>query len=115
MKLDSAVLYTNDVGKAIEFYRDFVGLELDYQQEGKFASFRFENGVRLVIKKAVEEREKPGSQTIFIQVDNVEELYEKFKLDGAKFYKELKTEKWATEFAILDPDRNKVEFLKRNK
>lgn len=115
MKLDSAVLYTNDINKAVEFYRDFLGIKVDYVTEGRFAQFTFENGVKLGIKKAKEEREKPGAQTIFIQADKVEELYDDFKTKNAVFYKELKVEEWATEFAILDPDGNKVEFVKRKK
>jgi catechol 2,3-dioxygenase-like lactoylglutathione lyase family enzyme len=115
MKLDSAVLYTNDVKKATEFYRDFLGLKLDYVEEGKFASFLFENGVRLSIKKAIEEREKPGSQTVFIAADDIENIYQKFKTAGAVFGKELKVASWGTEFSILDPDGNKVEFIKRSK
>jgi catechol 2,3-dioxygenase-like lactoylglutathione lyase family enzyme len=114
MNLDSAVLYTNDIEKVTEFYRDFLVMKMDYQTPDKFVQFSFDNGVKLGIKKAKEEREKPGSQTIFVQAPNVEELYEQFKQKGAKFCKELKIEAWATEFAILDPDGNKIEFVRRS-
>lgn len=30
-----------------------------------------------------------------------------------EFYKELTEESWGIEFAILDPDENKVEFVQR--
>jgi predicted enzyme related to lactoylglutathione lyase len=113
MKLDSAVFYTNDIEVAAKFYQDFVGLKLDYKTPDRFVQFSFENGVKLGIKKAREEREKPGAQTIFIQADEVKKQYEIFKEKGANFSKELTQEPWATEFAILDPDGNKVEFVKR--
>jgi predicted enzyme related to lactoylglutathione lyase len=113
MKLDSAVVYTNDLKKVTEFYRDFVGLTFEYETPGRFVQFAFENGVKLGIKKAIEDREKPGTGTIFIQAEEVEKLYLKFKESGAKFLKELKVETWGTEFAILDPDGNKVVFVKR--
>jgi catechol 2,3-dioxygenase-like lactoylglutathione lyase family enzyme len=113
MKLDSAVFYTNDLEKVVDFYKNKIGLEVEYINEGRFASFKFGNGVRLGIKKALEEREKPGSQTIFIEEQNVEKLYGKYKKEKISFYKELKEESWGTEFAILDPDGNKIEFLKR--
>jgi len=113
MKLDSAILYTNDIDKATEFYRDLLGMKVDYSTEGKFVQFSFENGVKLGIKKAKEERERPGAQTIFVQADNIEELYKSFKAKDVVFYKELRVEEWATEFAVLDPDGNKVEFLQR--
>jgi hypothetical protein len=34
-------------------------------------------------------------------------------LKGARICKELKIEPWAIEFSILDPDKNKIEFVKR--
>ena len=70
MDLDSTVLYSNNIEEVTKFYQDVVGLELDYRQGDKFVSFKFSNGVRLGIKKAVENREKPGAQTFFIGVDD---------------------------------------------
>lgn len=115
MKLDGAVLYSNNIEKVTKFYQDVIGLELDYRQGDKFVSFKFSNGVRLGIKKAVEKREKPGAQTFFIGVDDAKSEYAEMKKKGIKFYKELTVEPWAIEFAILDPDKNKVEFLQRTK
>lgn len=114
MNLDSAVLYSNNINTAAAFYRDVIGLELEYQQGEKYVSFMFENGVRLGIKKAVEEREIPGAQTIFIGVDNAAATYEKYQKLGVDFHKQLATQSWGIEFAIYDPDRNKVEFLERS-
>ena len=111
MKLDSAVFYSNDIDKVTDFYKNIIGLEVVYKREDKFVSFKLSNGVKLGIKKAIEEREKPGAQTIFIAVDNIEEQYEKFKNLDSTFYKELKVESWGKEFAILDPDGNKLEFV----
>lgn len=115
MKLDSAVFYTNDVEKSVDFFKNVVGLKLEYLQEDEFASFKFSNGVRLSIKKAYEEREKPGAQTIFIEVDNAGKLFEEMNKKGkVSFCKKLTKEKWGVEFAVFDPDRNKVEFLERH-
>lgn len=111
MKLASAVFYSSDISLVTQFYRDFLGLKVNYIVEGKFASFNFENGVRLGIKKAVEEREKPGGQTVFVSVVDLDEWYKKCKEAGVGFYKELVTESWGREFAILDPDKNKVTFV----
>lgn len=113
MKLDSVVLYSNDIEKVTDFYKNVVGLEIDYRQGDKFVSFKFSNGVRLGIKKAVEEREIPGAQTFFIGVDDAEAIYEELKKKKVDFHKKLTVETWGTEFAILDPDKNKVEFLQR--
>lgn len=114
MNLDSAVFYSKDIKVISEFYLNIIGLELDYKQGDDYVSFWFENKVRLGIKKAVKEREIPGSQTVFISTDKVEELYQKYKQSNQSFYKELKTEEWGKNFAILDPDGNKIEFVDRN-
>lgn len=113
MKLDSAVFYSNDINKAIDFYKNIIGLEVDYIQRKKYASFKFENG-RLGIKQRKEEREVPGSQTIFVEADNIEEKYSSLKEKEVSFYKEITKEDWGTNFSLLDPDGNKIQFVRRS-
>ena len=114
MKLDSAVFYSHDIEKVVNFYRDVIGLEVEYQQSDKYVSFLFDNGVRLGIKRAVEEREKPGTQTIFISIPNIVSFYEKIQESGVEITKELiYTDGFGNNFSILDPDMNKVQFVDR--
>lgn len=113
MKLDSAVLYTNDVQKVVEFYGDVLGLEIDYREGGKYVQFKFSNGVGLGIKKAVEVREIPGSQTIFLVSEDIEGYYKRMKEAKVTFVKKLSSESWGKRFSIYDPDKNKVEFIQR--
>ena len=110
MEIHSAIFYTKDLNGIISFYRDIVGLEINYIQEGKFASFKLENGC-LGIKQAKEEREVPGHQTVFIEVENIKKSYNQFKEKGINFLKELTEEDWATNFSFLDPDANKLQFV----
>ncbi|MEK0369488.1 MAG: VOC family protein [Nitrosopumilus sp.] len=112
MKLDSVIFYTKDLDKVITFYRDKIGLEVDYIQKGKFASFKFENG-KLGIKQTEEEREIPGHQTVFIEVEDIKDKYNQFKAKGINFRKELIKEDWSTNFSFLDPDGNKLQFVSR--
>lgn len=112
MKLNSAVFYTNNLERVISFYRDVVGLDIDYIQEGKFISFKFENG-KLGIKQAKEEREVPGHQTVFIEVENIEKVYNQFRAKGINFRKKLTKEGWGTNFSFLDPDGNKLQFISK--
>lgn len=112
MKLDSAIFYTNNLGKAVSFYKDLIGLEVDYIQEGKFASFKLENG-NLGIKQTKEKREIPGHQTVFIEVEDIENKYNQFKAKGINFRKELIKEDWSTNFSFLDPDGNKLQFISK--
>jgi len=112
MRLDSVIFYTKNLDRIILFYKEKVGLEVDYIQEGKFVSFKLENG-KLGIKQAKEEREIPGHQTVFIEVKDIENIYKHFKGKGIDFLKELTRENWATNFSFLDPDGNKLQFVSR--
>jgi predicted enzyme related to lactoylglutathione lyase len=115
MKLDSAVFYSNDINKVVEFYTTLLNIKVEYQRGDKYVSFLFDNGVRLGIKKAVEEREIPGAQTIFIQVENIEEYFNEVKNKNVTILKPLTNEGFdiGSNFSILDPDKNKIQFISR--
>jgi predicted enzyme related to lactoylglutathione lyase len=110
MNLDSAVFYSYDVNVAVKFYVEVIGLTLESQSGDAFASFIFDNEVRLGIKRKADDREIPGAQTIFIGIDDIEDLYDKFKENKQRFFKELTDETWGKQFSILDPDDNKILF-----
>lgn len=112
MKLNSAIFYTENLDRIIEFYRDKIGLEANYIQGGKFVSFKLKNG-NLGIKQSKEEREVPGHQTVFIEVDDIEKVYNQFKEKGINFRKILTKEDWATNFSFLDSDGNKLQFISK--
>jgi|AntAceMinimDraft_18_1070375.scaffolds.fasta_scaffold422140_1 predicted enzyme related to lactoylglutathione lyase len=114
MDFDSAILYTNNLEKAIDFYQGIIGLEVEYRQNDEYISFLFPNGARIGIKAAIEKREKPGFQTIIISLNNIKDFYQKIKDNNVNIYEELKTESWGTTFSILDVDNNRIEFLKRD-
>lgn len=111
MKLHSAVFYTSNIDVIEDFYTNKLGLKLDYRAGDKFISFWLSNKVKLGIKKAVEEREIPGAQSIFLEVDDVSEWYNKAQELGLNILKELAEENWAVNFSILDPDKNKVQII----
>lgn len=113
MKLHSAIFYTNDINRIIEFYRDFLHLQVKYLQEDIYVSFIVGSSM-LGIKKAKEEREIPGHQAIFISVSNIEEMYREIK-SKLTILKPLTREDWATNFSILDPDGNKVQFVQEER
>lgn len=112
MRLHSAIFYTKYLNEIIKFYKNIIGLEVNYIQKGKFISFKLENG-NLGIKQVQEEREVPGHQTVFIEVEDIEKTYDEFKKKGITFRKELTKEDWATNFSFLDPDNNKLQFISK--
>ena len=114
MNLDSAVFYTNDIDRAVEFYRDILDCTLEYQNGKQYASFIFLNNARVGIKSKTHEREVPGAQTVILAVDaGIEHLYQSLLQKHVVVYKELSDQEWGKNFSILDTDRNKVEFVQR--
>lgn len=115
MNLDSAVFYSHNIETVIPFYRDVLGFTLEYQQGDAYVSFLFPNNVSLGIKKAIEPREVPGSQTVFISLKSgIEDFYAQLREEGITPYKELVTQAWGINFSVLDPDGNKVQFVQRH-
>lgn len=114
MNLDTSIFYTADIPNVVRFYKDILGLHLEGQNGDYYASFLFPNGAKLGIKKADKERETPGAQTIILSIESgIEELYKDVRTKSIPIYKELTTQEWGKNFAILDPDKNKVEFVER--
>jgi len=111
--LDSVIFYTNDIDRVVDYYTNVIGLRLEYRSGDKYASFLFDNNVRLGIKKAVEEREVPGAQTFFLAVEDAEAEFKKAQGKGLSIRKQLVKEPWAIEFSVLDPDGNKIEFVQK--
>jgi predicted enzyme related to lactoylglutathione lyase len=114
MRLHSAVFYTSDIDRIEKFYQDKLEFQVEYRSGDKFISFLIGNSGRLGIKKQKEDREVPGHQSVFIQVDNIKEVYEDIKSTDIEILKPLTEEGWSTNFTILDPDGNKVLFLAEN-
>lgn len=113
MNLDSAVFYSHNIEKVTSFYRDVLGLKIDYKTDN-FVSFIFPNGARLGIKNKSNDREVPGHQTVFITVKDIESWFNKCKTNlRLVIHKDLETKLWGREFSILDPDKNKVLFIAR--
>jgi predicted enzyme related to lactoylglutathione lyase len=110
MDLIGPIFYSKDLNAAVEFYKK-LGLELEELQGKTFAQFKFSNGQKLGIKKAAEEREKPGSQSTMIHVDAIEKVYKKFQSKELMIVYPLAKQAWGTTFIISDPDGNWLEFI----
>jgi catechol 2,3-dioxygenase-like lactoylglutathione lyase family enzyme len=113
MELDSAIFYTRDLNKIISFYTDIIGLTLEAKNGEYYASFIFDNGSKIGIKVADEEREIPGNQTIILSTHKIDEIYSNLKKAEVVFYSDIVDQPWGRHFSVLDPDGNKVEFVQR--
>lgn len=114
MKLDSAVFFTNNIQKAVEFYRDVMEFDVDYINPN-FASFIFSNSAKLGIKVPTKDREVPGHQTIFISTEEMEKEIRKIKDKVDLYEKASELKGWGKYFSVLDPDGNKVLFIEHEK
>ncbi len=115
MKLDSAILFTDNMERSVRFYGDVMGFKVDYIQDG-FSSFIFPNGAKVGIKVPTKDREVPGHQTVFIATDDIEESLGEIKAKNLELYEDLSEMKgWGKYFSVLDPDGNKVLFIEHFK
>jgi len=112
MDLDSAVFYSKDIEKIADFYTNFMGLTLHSRQGDKFVSFIFPKGGKLSIRVEKGEREIAGHQTVFISTDDIEEQFRQMKEKNANIAEQLEEYGWGSRFEILDPDNNKITFIK---
>ena len=114
MNLDTAIFYTNNISKVTKFYQNVLGFNLEYQDGDRYVSFIFPNGTKLGIKKKDKERELPGAQTAIVSMESgIEDWYGSLIQKNLPICKELTTQEWGKNFSVLDPDKNKVEFVER--
>jgi len=111
--LDSAILYSKDIPKIIDFYQNKLGIKLEYKEDDYFVSFIFPSGKKLGIRQEKGKREKAGHQTVFFVVDDIDEEFKIIKSGDFEIYSELENHDWGRAFAIMDPDNNKVEFVEK--
>lgn len=109
-------LFTKDIRRAVEFYRDDLGLPLQSLTQDT-AEF-FSSGTRMIIR--VDDREQTGSKAtaaitairpgilLGFTVQNIDELCELLKKKGVKFLKEPRDEAFGRHAIILDPDDHMI-------
>lgn len=109
MKLAYAIFYSHDLERIKMFYEKTLGFSCVFGDE-RFIAFAI--GDRLLgIKKADIEREVPGHQTVILEVEGVETLFDRATQKQWNIFSPLKNEAWGKNFSILDPDGNRVEFF----
>jgi predicted enzyme related to lactoylglutathione lyase len=99
------VISVSNVGKALEFYRDKVGIPFDL-------IFENENGEVAYIGSPLNLHFTTGKPFLYMVVEDIEELYEDYKNKGITIIDELKlnVHTGMDEFAIEDNDGNIIRF-----
>ena len=107
---DNLFLPTENIEESRKFYSDVLGLPIkfDFANQGMIA-FKVGNEEPAIILK--DKAKFPNAKpTIWIEVENVKEIYEKLKSKGVQFISEpfkIRTG-WAVEFT--DPSGNQLGF-----
>ena len=73
-----------DVGRAIAFYRDVLGMKFLFQASPGLGFFDL-NGVRLLLDAAAESPEKTYSSIIYYKVTDIQAAYEELAARGVVF------------------------------
>lgn len=108
------VLYpVTDVGKSVEFYRDVLGLELDfYKEEWYWAEFDAGN-VTLVLCGVKDLPESPRGGMIALAVADLDAACGELKSKGVRIERESYELSTCWHLDIFDPDGNKIVIHKR--
>jgi catechol 2,3-dioxygenase-like lactoylglutathione lyase family enzyme len=106
----AVTLTVADLGRAVCFYRDVLGLTKKYQF-GDYAGFDC-GGVELGLKTWGDlEPPRRGEPSVDLLVNDVDAAYERLSLNGVRFTKEPHDAAWGARIALFtDPDGNTLQL-----
>jgi uncharacterized glyoxalase superfamily protein PhnB len=110
----------DDLGRAIAYYCNQLGFELDFTYESFYASVT-RDGFAIHLKRASklaaerEHRKQNEHLDAYISVSGIRDLFSEFQTRGAKVIRPLEQQPWAClDFYVEDPDGNILCFSERN-
>ena len=112
MLLDHVYYWVTDMDRAVEFYRDVMGLRLTRRDGSNWAEFDA-GPVRLALHRAVEGRPmQPGGATAVFGVEDLDAVRAELAGRGAPFDEHLgEVEGFARFASFRDPDGNAVQLI----
>lgn len=103
-KLDSPILYTNDIEKAKQYY---VSLGFSVTSESEKFIYLTLGDTKIGINLADKPTKFPGHQAIIIESNNIKEDFERLK-DTIAIETPLSNIGYGETFIFRDPDNNKI-------
>lgn len=106
------VVYVNDIEKATVFYRDVLGIPLDYAVEG-WTQFK-SNGAALVLHPRLEQQKSPSSGSavhITFRVDDLDAEYRRLIAQSVRFLAPPATVGFGKHATLLDPEGNSIDLI----
>jgi lactoylglutathione lyase len=106
------VVYVSDMEKSIAFYRDVLGVPLDYAVEGwtQFES----NGAALVLHPRLEQHKSQSSGSavrITFRVDDLDAEYRRLIAQSVRFLAPPATVAFGKHATLLDPEGNPIDLI----
>lgn len=112
MRIRDVILIVSDISVSQKFY-ERLGFKLESGEPG-VAVFKTDHpNQRLVLRQSSSHREEPGKQIASFTRENVQGYFQKCKIMGVAFEKDLRDGKDGQEFAFRDPDGNKLEIYQK--
>ncbi|MCK4424135.1 VOC family protein [Candidatus Bathyarchaeota archaeon] len=111
-RINHITLAVSDLKEITSFYEDVLGLK----KTGEWSSYVIFDvgGVELAFEPGGKKGCKEGAPSIFMVVDDVDDVYRKLKEKGVKFATEPKDQYWGGRTAaFLDPDENMFILVQR--
>ena len=111
--VDFVLFLVHDLKRSMQFYQDFLGLELAfYKEEWQWAEFNAGN-VTLTLCGDQEMPERPTGGMVALAVDDLESASEEVKAQGVPIRRELHELAACWHLEILDPDGYTIILHKR--
>jgi catechol 2,3-dioxygenase-like lactoylglutathione lyase family enzyme len=120
-RMEGLTLTVADVKQSIEFYRDQLGLMLEWDAAPQFAMLRLGDGPGGTLGLlSREEAEKEGAKMpsaaqaravhVELSTDHLDDLHEELQARGVRIGVPPHDEPWERAMTIFDPDGYSVEF-----
>jgi predicted enzyme related to lactoylglutathione lyase len=107
----SAIIWTDDMGRLLPFYRDVLGLGTQMEADGfaVLSGGKLALGVHSEVKGAAKD---PNRLMVNLSVDDCQAEYERLKGQGVKFLREPSEDQGGVIIATLaDPDGNLLQLF----
>lgn len=109
-------VYVSDFDRSLAFYRDGLGLEVTYQEDG-FAQFNTDGAI-LTIEKGGEKSDHPKDHKkngvlIQFEVEDLEKTVGTLKSKNVKFTQDVTDVEFGQVATIVDPDGHQLLLLEQ--
>jgi predicted enzyme related to lactoylglutathione lyase len=116
--LESAIIWTDDIGRLLPFYRDLLGLKPEFESDEFVAFGSPAGGMQLGLGRHTEvsgSTKDPFRMMLNLSVDDCQAEYDRLSGQGVEFLREPSAENENLIMATLkDPDGNVLQLMQQS-